>query len=368
MDKLSIGEVIFKLRKEKGVTQDQLGDFIGVSTAAVSKWESGVCYPDITLLPVLATFFNVTIDKLLNFKIELSKEEVMDIFSECEAVFGKDELETAIEKSKGYVTKHPGSYLLKLRIGFLFNIYSWKGGSEESTMKMLGYAVELFEDVAQNCGDSELVDAALFQLGAIYSTIEEEDKAIDALNKIHKSQYDPNDILTSIYIGKKEYKKAREILQSKLYKGIHDLSLACMGLANSYSKEGENLDRIVKYHQLSIAIKKAFSPEAEPVLSLWMDYFHLTETYLGLDKIENALETLKAMTEDIRKNGIGKAGKFASVWCFNEIPDSKQTITMDLYENIFKMFEQPAFDSIREREEYRDILTCLKRFQEARLD
>ncbi|EKN40768.1 putative DNA-binding protein [Clostridium botulinum CFSAN001627] len=56
MEKLSIGEVIYRLRKEKGITQEQLANFIGVSTAAVSKWESETSYPDITLLPVIAIF------------------------------------------------------------------------------------------------------------------------------------------------------------------------------------------------------------------------------------------------------------------------------------------------------------------------
>ncbi|CAM3025629.1 DNA-binding protein [Hathewaya histolytica] len=127
MDKLLIGEVIYRLRKEKGITQEQLANFIGVSTAAVSKWESGNSYPDITLLPVIATIFNVTIDMLLNFKIELSHEEVMKIYSECESIFSINNLEKAIEVSKSYVNRHPGSYYLKSRIGFLFNLYSWKG-------------------------------------------------------------------------------------------------------------------------------------------------------------------------------------------------------------------------------------------------
>lgn len=56
MEELLIGEVVYKLRKEKGITQEQLANFIGVSTAAVSKWESGTSYPDITLLPAIATF------------------------------------------------------------------------------------------------------------------------------------------------------------------------------------------------------------------------------------------------------------------------------------------------------------------------
>ncbi|GAA0716951.1 helix-turn-helix transcriptional regulator [Clostridium malenominatum] len=366
MDKLPIGEVIFKLRKEKGITQDQLGNFIGVSTAAVSKWESGISYPDITLLPVLATFFNVSIDKLLNFKIELSDDEVMKIFSECQEIFNDNDLEKGIDKSKNYVSKHSGSYYLKFRIGFLFTMYSWKGISAEKSMNMIGYAIELFEDVAKNCSRTDLVEASLFQLGGLYSTIGEEDKAIDALNKIHKSQCDPNDILASIYIQKNELKKGRELLQRKLYKSINDISLICKGLANSYLKSDKDLNRVEKYHKLPIEIKNLISPKGEGILFLWMEYFHLAQTYLQLNKGEEAIEMLNKMVEYIRGNDINKSEKFSTLWCFDELPDSTRTITMNLYENIFKIFEEPNFDKIRERKEFINIVKELKYLEESR--
>ena len=123
MEKLQIGKVIYSLRKEKGITQGELAEFIGISAAAVSKWESGSSYPDITLLTIIATFFNVTIDRLLNFKIELSDEEVMKIYSECEAVFSsKDNLEIAIETSKNKLFKNKNKLCVKyLVIGSFFD-------------------------------------------------------------------------------------------------------------------------------------------------------------------------------------------------------------------------------------------------------
>ncbi|MCC3869924.1 helix-turn-helix domain-containing protein [Terrisporobacter mayombei] len=65
--KLEIGQVIYKLRKEKNITQEALAKTVGVSVAAVSKWESNNSYPDIALLPSIARFFNTSIDKLLNY-------------------------------------------------------------------------------------------------------------------------------------------------------------------------------------------------------------------------------------------------------------------------------------------------------------
>ena len=62
---INIGETISKLRKEKSLTQEQLSEVFGVSIAAVSKWETGVAYPDIELLPKIAEFFNISVDRLL---------------------------------------------------------------------------------------------------------------------------------------------------------------------------------------------------------------------------------------------------------------------------------------------------------------
>ena len=54
MEKKSIGKKIASLRKERGLTQSELAEKLGVSAQAVSKWENDIAYPDITLLAPLA--------------------------------------------------------------------------------------------------------------------------------------------------------------------------------------------------------------------------------------------------------------------------------------------------------------------------
>ena len=63
-----VGKQIAKLRKEKGVKQEELANDVGVSTQAVSKWENGGV-PDIELLPKIADFFSVSIDYLFGRQI-----------------------------------------------------------------------------------------------------------------------------------------------------------------------------------------------------------------------------------------------------------------------------------------------------------
>ena len=65
MNTIKIHEQIAFLRKQKGMTQEELAKTLGVTNQAVSKWESGQCCPDIQLLPVLAKLFEVSVDELL---------------------------------------------------------------------------------------------------------------------------------------------------------------------------------------------------------------------------------------------------------------------------------------------------------------
>ena len=65
MNEKSVGERIARLRSEKGMTQVELAEKLGVSDKAVSKWELGGCYPDVTMFPLLADIFGVSIDFLM---------------------------------------------------------------------------------------------------------------------------------------------------------------------------------------------------------------------------------------------------------------------------------------------------------------
>lgn len=68
MGPLKLNERIMLLRKEKGITQEELAQALGVTNQAVSKWESAQCCPDIQLLPNIATFFDVSIDWLMGYR------------------------------------------------------------------------------------------------------------------------------------------------------------------------------------------------------------------------------------------------------------------------------------------------------------
>ena len=76
---MSIGKNIAKFRKEKSLTQTDLGDILGVSNQAVSKWESEINMPDVMLLPEIAKALGVTLNQLYDIPDEVSKVEEVNL-------------------------------------------------------------------------------------------------------------------------------------------------------------------------------------------------------------------------------------------------------------------------------------------------
>lgn len=79
MDPKNFGAIVAALRKKSGLTQAALGRKLQVSDKAVSKWETGLGYPEITLLPKIAEVFGITVDYLITGEC---RSTAVDLFSE----------------------------------------------------------------------------------------------------------------------------------------------------------------------------------------------------------------------------------------------------------------------------------------------
>ena len=88
MNQKMFGSTIAALRKKRGMTQSALAQELNVSDKAVSKWENGFGYPEITLLPKIASVFGVTVDYLFTSErrgIAVAGNMLMDIVNNIHA-------------------------------------------------------------------------------------------------------------------------------------------------------------------------------------------------------------------------------------------------------------------------------------------
>lgn len=179
------GENLKKLRKEKELTQEMLADFLGVSFQAVSKWERNESSPDITTLPVIASFFDVTTDALLGVDKSKKEEIVQKYIDEYEGLYFKDTPKAfeIITKAK---KKFPGDFRILIR--YMTALISTKGGIKNNPIKIFDEMISINENIQNHCTSDSIRIKAKRLMGTYYKTLsytEKDDTYIDKMEKIN---------------------------------------------------------------------------------------------------------------------------------------------------------------------------------------
>lgn len=123
---VNIGRTIARERRRRGVTQEALAAHLGVSKAAVSKWELGQSLPDVSLLPRIAAYFSLTLDELFDWHDELTAEESAALYAEVYALAERD-LPAARERLRAIAAEHYSDASLLLMLASLLTL--WAAGT-----------------------------------------------------------------------------------------------------------------------------------------------------------------------------------------------------------------------------------------------
>ncbi len=109
-----LSENIKRLRHEKGITQETLAEFLGVTFQSVSRWERGEGYPDITILPAISSFFNVSVDDLLGI-CKVQNEQKINAYLELYDTMKLKDLSIVFNEYKKAVKEFPGDFRILVR-------------------------------------------------------------------------------------------------------------------------------------------------------------------------------------------------------------------------------------------------------------
>ena len=109
---MKIHQMIREKRKALSLTQEQVADFLGVSTPAVNKWEKGATYPDITLLPALARLLKTDLNTLLSFQDDLTDREIENFVDQVDRTVREQGYDAAFQKALDKIHEYPTCELL----------------------------------------------------------------------------------------------------------------------------------------------------------------------------------------------------------------------------------------------------------------
>lgn len=166
--KLSIGENIKLFRKAKDITQEQLAEMLNVSSQSVSRWELGICYPDMELLPMLAEIFEITVDKLLGVDNIAEKKKVDEYLNRFQFAINQGKIDECISIAREGVAEYPNNYALLNKLMYaLFvsgddtgNISNWKENMENYDAEI----TSLGERIMKYCPDQNIRLEAISRL------------------------------------------------------------------------------------------------------------------------------------------------------------------------------------------------------------
>lgn len=226
MEKLNIAENIVRLRHEKKITQEYLAEFVGVTKASVSKWETGQSIPDIMILPRLAAFFDVTIDELIGYIPQLSKEQIRRLYQEFASGFAHGSFEDVMAQTQACVKKYYSCYPFLFQICVLWLNHYMLAEGEQRKKEILESIVGLCEHIKENCRDAGISDDAVVLQAMVHLQLGRTGEVVDALEDISKPYRlmgQSGMILMQAYAMAGDSRKAESFMQVSMYNALISL-------------------------------------------------------------------------------------------------------------------------------------------------
>lgn len=369
MNKLNIGENITRLRHSRGVTQEALADFVGVTKGSVSKWENHQSMPDVSLLPLLAAFFDVSIDELIGYEAQLDREQIRKIYQELAADFARHPFEEVMEKSRKLVKQYYSCYTFLFQISLLWLNHFMLANSPDVQQKVLGEARELCRHICNECKETALSSDAVMlqayidlQLGKAEAVIEALEETISPYRMTGRSE----GVLIQAYMLAGEKEKAVSYTQYAMFSHLINLvSHAIMYLElhetdfTVCEETIRRVDQLDKVYQFA-----ALDGNAAAIFQMQAACF-----YARYGKAEQAVERLGRYVSVIRwmfsKENLTNHGDayFDRIQAWyegcdlgNRTPRSRKVIL----DSALQIFDYPVFDGVKERHDFQKLQQSLK--------
>ena len=232
--KSSINENIKFYRKEKGFTQEQLAEAMGVSVGAVSKWENGASVPELSLIMELADFFEISVDALLGFKTR--NNSAKEIAERIDSLQDAKKYGEAIAEAEKALKKFPNNFKIVYQSALAY----FMKGVELCDYNSFERALELYRFALTLCDgpDEKGIGPAKIrmEMAEIYDCIGKPNEAAELLKKYNDNgMYD--NLIGYIYSANfPNDSKGLDYLSDSLVDTLSTLFRIAFGFANYYEK------------------------------------------------------------------------------------------------------------------------------------
>jgi transcriptional regulator with XRE-family HTH domain len=359
-----ISEKLKQFRKARDLTQEQIADVFNVSPQSVSRWETGATYPDMELLPSIASYFNITVDELLGVDKIKDKERIEKIQNEVNEKWESGHINDAVEILRNAVREFPHEYVMQNSLALSLEQKAESETDEKMKKDNILEAITICERILENSTDDIARTQALSNLSRCYKKAGDKEKAVNTAKKLGSATGSRDIVLTQIYEGD----ELREQLKQNISHFAASLAFNIYQLADSMYKL-DSPERI-KLINKAIGIFDIIYENGDygfANLHLTLFYRELAKSYYNINDMNNALSCLEKAARyavdfdtltDFKRHtslavqGLGKTGM---------VIRNEQSKHNQCYGILHSDLPHDNFDLIKDDERYKAVIFKLEK-------
>lgn len=361
MSEINIGKKLQQIRHQRKITQEELAKYMGVSKAAVSKWESGISFPDITFLPQLATFCNISIDELMGYEPQMTKEQTKKTYHELKELFAAASWEEAYAVCREYERKYYSCLPFLLQIIILYMNHS---GMAADPKEVLEHCTELAKRIRSMSEDVNDIKEAAHLEALCFLLAGEPMQAMDMMEQRVRPMLQDTELLAKIHYSLGNVEKSRETYQIAMYQHLLAFLSAMPNLLLMDAGDEKRTEDMI--HR-TLQTMDAFQIDRLHPNTAAVFYVTGAQVYMGQHREEQALALLERFVYvcnhcffPLRLHGDdffdAIDGWFQEFDLGQEALRSESLVRASMRQSLV---ENPAFAALREKAAFKQILKQL---------
>ncbi len=255
---MPLNTVIRNKRKELELTQENIADYLGVSTPAVNKWEKGTTSPDISLLPPLARILKIDLNTLLCFEEGMTANEISQFSAQIIHTIEKNGYEAGFTMANEKIKEYPNCAELIEAMAVILEGALFMYGCELENRDFYEERIFSFYERAASGEDENVRNKAIFMLVSKYMKQKDYEKAQEMLDLLpERSALDKKQLQANLFKEQNKLPESAELLERKLLMAVNEVQMTILGLLDVEMALG-NEEKAEKLSNILSEIVKQF--------------------------------------------------------------------------------------------------------------
>jgi transcriptional regulator with XRE-family HTH domain len=289
-----------RLRKQREITQEDLADFIGVSFQAVSKWERNEGFPDITILPVIANFFDVSLDELVGMNEIKNQAKFDEIKEQHDKLTSAGKIKEDIDLLREALKIFPNDYYLLAELASSLDFHV--DCTDDEKKKNREEAIKISERILEFCTDPVIRSNVQSNMCHALERIGNKKRAIELAEKLPNIYKTKEFTLNKFLERDKQIEECQKAIEKLAWGFFWQIDLLAGKWQHPLVDEHEHYtaEQAIKLYQKIIEIYNIVYDEGDYYFSnCYLQHIseQIAQVYIRIGKVDESITNLEKSAE-----------------------------------------------------------------------